>query len=63
MVTASSKYTSHFREELQEYIRSCERLLCSTIPSANAPLSDEEREMVAYYQDELKAQLLVSKIN
>jgi len=60
-MTASPSSTSHLRKELQEYIRTCERLLYSTIPSAHAPLSDEEREMVAYCQDELKAQLIVSR--
>ena len=45
-------------QKLQDYVRSCERLMYSAIPSANAPLSADEREMVEYYQTELKAQLL-----
>ncbi|MDK2744322.1 MAG: hypothetical protein NDI90_15550 [Nitrospira sp. BO4] len=52
---------SDLRKEVKEYIRSCERLLYSAMPSANAPLSADEREMVEYYQEELKAQLLRQK--
>ena len=50
------------RKELQEYIRSCERLLSSAMPSTNTPLSREERDIVEYYQEELKAQLHTRQI-
>ena len=52
---------STLRTELQEYIRSCERLLSSTVFPANAPLSDEEREVIEYYLEELKTHLLVPR--
>ncbi len=53
-----SAYTSTLRKELLEYIRSSERLMYSTIPSSERPLSNEEREIVEYYLEELKAHLL-----
>jgi hypothetical protein len=46
------------RKELQEYSRSCERLLSSMTLISHTPLSTEEQEILQYYQEELKARLL-----
>jgi hypothetical protein len=39
-------------------MRSCEQLLFSTMAGGHQPLSDEERQMVEYYVDELKTRLV-----
>ncbi len=49
---------SMLRIEIQEFIRSSESLMSSTHFPSDAPLSDEERTVVAHYAGELKAYLL-----
>ncbi len=49
---------SLLRNELQDYMRSCERLLSSAHSITEVPLSDEELEIVAFYVEELKTRLL-----
>lgn len=56
---ASPISPSTYRQEIQDYIRSCERLLSSTALTPHAsPLSLDERQVVEYYLEELKTHLL-----
>jgi hypothetical protein len=51
-----------YRQEIKDYIRSCERLLSSTaFPPDASPLSLDERQVVEYYLEEIKKNLLASQ--
>jgi len=52
---------SSLRMELQEFIRSCENLLSSTVFPFNVPLAPDERPVVEYYVKELKTYLLLPR--
>ena len=42
------------RKEIQDFARSCERLLSLRMTSGDEPLSEDERQLIVYYLDELK---------
>lgn len=52
---------SPLRHEIHGFIRSCETILSSSILGGNTPLSPDERKIVQYYSEELKAYLLASQ--
>ena len=51
------------RKEIQGLISSCEALLSSSVPFERAPLSLQERKIVLYYSEQLKAYLSASGIH
>jgi hypothetical protein len=42
------------RKEIQDFASACEKLLSPSMTSGDEPLSEEEREMVLYYMEELR---------
>lgn len=42
------------RKEIQDFARSCEKLLSFRMTSGDEPLSEEERQLIDYYLDELR---------
>jgi hypothetical protein len=42
------------RKEIQDFTRSCERLLSLRMTSGDEPLSEDERHLIIYYLDELR---------
>ncbi len=62
-MSASCSPFSPLRHEIHGFIRSCETILSSSAFIGNSPLSPEERQIVQYYSEELKAYLLASKIH
>lgn len=56
-MSASCSPSSPLRIEMYTFIRSCETLLSSPILRGHTPLSSNERKIVEYYADELKAYL------
>ncbi|HEY5931461.1 MAG TPA: hypothetical protein VIT63_01010 [Nitrospira sp.] len=42
------------RKEVQDFARSCEKLLSLGITSVDEPLSEDERQLIIYYLDELR---------
>ena len=62
-MSASTSPSSPLRNEIRGFIRSCETLLSSSVLFDHAPLSPEERKIVHYYSEELKAYLLASQIH
>ena len=58
MAAVTPSCVSSLRSEIQEYIRACEHLLSSSLTSDHAPLSIMEREILHYYIEELRANLL-----
>ncbi|MDI3463899.1 MAG: hypothetical protein OJF50_002720 [Nitrospira sp.] len=61
-MSASFRSSYPLRKEIHEFVRSCEMLLSSPVFLGNAPLSPNERKIVQYYSEELKAYLLASEI-
>jgi hypothetical protein len=49
---SDSPYPS-MRREIQDYLRSCERLLAAALQPNHPPFSKDELDMVAYYGDEI----------
>jgi hypothetical protein len=49
---SDSAYPS-MRREIQDYLRSCERLLAAALQPNHAAFSKDELDMVAYYGDEI----------
>lgn len=49
------------RKEIQDFASSCEKLLSLCMTSGDEPLSEDERQLVVYYVDELRQ--LVTSIN
>ncbi len=41
------------RKEVQDFARSCEKLLSLCMTPGNEPLREEERQLIGYYMDEL----------
>lgn len=62
-MSASSSPFSPLRKEIHGFIRSCETILSSPVLFGDTPLSSEERKIVQYYSEELKAYLLASQIH
>lgn len=62
-MSASRSPFSPLRHEIHGFIRSCETILSSPVLVGNTPLSPEERTIVQYYSNELKAYLLASQID
>lgn len=60
-MAASCNPFSPLRNEIRGFIRSCERILSSSAFVRNPPLSAEERKIVQYYSEELKAYLRASQ--
>ncbi len=56
-MSASCTPSSPLRIEMYTFIRSCETLLSSPILRGHTPLSPNERKIIEYYADELKAYL------
>lgn len=42
------------RKEIQDFARSCERLLSLRMTAGDEPLSEDERHLIIYYLDELR---------
>jgi|GEM_PF-4672618 len=42
------------RKEIQEFASACEKLLSPYLTSGEEPLSEEEREVILYYLEELR---------
>jgi hypothetical protein len=51
------------RNEIQGLISSCETLLSSSVLLKHAPLSLQERKIILYYSEQLKAYLRASGIH
>jgi len=49
------------RKEIQDFAKSCEKLLSLCMTSGDEPLSEEERQLIDYYVDELRR--LTASIN
>lgn len=56
-MSASRSPFSPLRKEIHRFIHSCETILSSPVLFRNTPLSPEERRIVQYYSEELKAYL------
>ena len=56
----SNGHFADLRNEVREYVRSCEQLL-SLEALTSAPLSADECEIVEYYLEELRTHLLGPK--
>ncbi len=41
------------RKEIQDFASSCERLLSHCLMPGNKPISEEERQLIGYYLEEL----------
>jgi hypothetical protein len=50
------------RKEIQDFTRSCERLLSLRMTSGDEPLSEDERQLIDYYVDELRRLTAVNAI-
>lgn len=46
------------RKEISEYTRATEALLACVLMPDSPPLSDDERQMIAYYVSEVRAKVL-----
>ncbi|MCS6302168.1 MAG: hypothetical protein H8K07_00660 [Nitrospira sp.] len=42
------------RKEIQDFTRSCEKLISLRMMSGDEPLSEDERHLIVYYLDELR---------
>lgn len=42
------------RKEIQDFAGSCEKLLSHCMTPGNNPLSEDERQLIIYYLDELR---------
>lgn len=42
------------RKEIQDFTRSCEKLLSLRMTTGDEPLSEDERHLIIYYLDELR---------
>jgi len=62
-MSASRSPFSPLRSEIHGFVRSCEAILSSRVLGGKTPLSPEERKIVQYYSEELKAYLLASQIH
>ncbi len=62
-MSASSSPFSPLRKEIHGFIHSCEAILCSPVLVGNTPLSSEERKIVQYYSEELKAYLRARQLH
>lgn len=62
-MSASSNPSFLLRSEMQDFVRSCETLLSSSVLLGHATLFPHERKIVQYYSEELKAYLLASRIH
>ena len=61
-MSASCTPFSPLRSEIHGFIRSCETILSSSVFVDKTPLSPEERKIIQYYSEELKAYLLDTQV-
>ena len=48
------------RQELRDYVGTCERLLASSLRADGQPFTDQEAQIIKYYGEELAYQALVA---